>query len=85
MEKIAVLLIPVLLGFFLLKLLMKPLQLGLKLALHSAAGVTCLTLLNGLSPLFGISIPINAVTTLVATLAGLPGITLLAAMELLPI
>ena len=83
MEKIAALAVPLLLGWFLLRLLLKPLGWGLRLALHSTAGIACLTAFNLLSPVWGIPIPVNPVTTLVAAAMGLPGITLLAALELL--
>lgn len=83
MEKIAVLVVPVLLSWFLLRLLLKPISWGLRLALHSAAGLSCLTAFNMLSSFAGILIPVNAVTTLVAAFLGLPGITLLAALEML--
>lgn len=82
MEKYSFLIVTALLGVLLLRLL-KPLRWGLKLLLHSGAGLACLTLLNSASTLSGITIPVNAVTALTAGTLGIPGIGLLALLELI--
>lgn len=84
MEKIAVFLIPLLLGVILFRILLAPIRLVVKLALHAAAGLLSLILLNFLAPLSGILIPVNAVTVLVSGIFGLPGTALLILLELIP-
>ena len=83
MENFAVLLIPVLLAFFLIRMLLMPLALVFKLALHSGCGFLCLWLLNAISLFTHIAFPINGVTVLVAGFLGVPGIALLALLEML--
>ncbi len=83
MEEIAVLLIPATLALLLLRLLFLPMKLIYKLALHALCGLACLWLLNAVAPITGIAIPINAVTTLVSGVLGLPGITGLALLEMM--
>ena len=82
MENFAVLLIPVLLAFFLIRMLLMPLALVFKLALHSGCGFLCLWLLNSISGFTGVALPINAVTALIAGFLGIPGIGLIALLEL---
>ena len=65
-------------GFLLLKLLLKPLRWGLRLALNSGAGLLSLTLLNTVPAL---AVPVNAVTVLTAGTLGLPGLGLLVLLE----
>ena len=84
MEKIAVFLIPLLLGVILLRILLAPIRFVVKLALHAAAGLLSLILLNFLAPLSGVLIPVNAVTVLVSGIFGLPGTALLILLELIP-
>ncbi len=84
MEKIAVFLIPLLLGVILFRILLAPIRLVVKLALHAAAGLLSLILLNFLAPLSGVLIPVNAVTVLVSGIFGLPGTALLILLELIP-
>jgi inhibitor of the pro-sigma K processing machinery len=83
MEKFVTLLIPVLTALLFLRLMVLPLRLTAKLLLHSAAGLTCLALLNLVSGITGILFPINAVTILAAGFLGVPGIGLLAMLEVL--
>ena len=78
MEKIVTLMIPVLLALGLLRLVLAPVKLGIKLVVHSGCGFLCLWLLNSVSAFTGIAFPINAVTVLIAGFLGLPGIGLLA-------
>ena len=84
MEKIAVFLIPLLLGVILFRILLAPIRLVVRLALHAAAGLLSLILLNFLAPLSGVLIPVNAVTVLVSGIFGLPGTALLLLLELIP-
>ena len=84
MENILALLIPALLAVLLIRLLVLPMKLAAKLLLHSAAGLLCLGLLNSVSGFTGIFFPINAVTVLIAGFLGLPGITLMTLLEVLP-
>lgn len=83
MEKLAALLIPVILGLVLLRLLALPVKLLVKLALHAAFGFGCLWLLNTLTPFTGVVLPINAVTVLTAGVLGLPGIGILVLLTFL--
>jgi len=78
MEKFVTLLIPGLLAVNLIRLLLMPMKLLFKLAIHSGCGFFCLWLLNIVAPFTGILFPINAVTVLIAGILGLPGIALLA-------
>ena len=83
MEELIPLLIPVLLGIGLLRLLLKPIRLIFKLALYCAGGFACLWLLNTVSGFTGIYLPINAVTVLIAGFLGIPGIGLIAWLEVI--
>lgn len=78
MEKFVTLLIPALLAIVLIRLLILPIRLVLKIALHSACGFLCLWLLNTAAGFTGIFFPINAVTVLTAGFLGLPGIGIMA-------
>ena len=82
MEKFVVLLIPVLLAFFLIRILLLPMKLLVKLLLHSGCGFLCLWLLNTVSGFTGVYLPINAVTVLIAGFLGIPGIGLIALLEI---
>ena len=84
MERIAVFLIPVLLGVILFRVLIAPIRLGVKLGLHAAAGLLSLLVINFLAPFSGVLIPVNAVTVLVSGIFGLPGTALLILLELVP-
>lgn len=83
MEKYAVLIVLAVLGFALIKLLLKPIQWGVKLLFHTSTGIAGLLIVNSLSMLSGISIPVNAVTVLTAGSLGIPGIAALTALELI--
>ena len=84
MERIAVFLIPVLLGVILFRVLIAPIRLAVKLALHAAAGLLSLLVINFLAPFSGVLIPVNAVTVLVSGIFSLPGTALLILLELVP-
>jgi inhibitor of the pro-sigma K processing machinery len=83
MENIITFAIPILLMVLLLKILFTPMKWALKLALHAAAGFVCLWLLNSVSGFTGLELPINAVTTLISGIFGVPGIALIALLEIL--
>lgn len=82
MEKFVTVMIPVLLAVLLIRMLLLPIRLGLKLLIHSGCGFLCLWLLNSVSGFTGIYLPINAVTALTAGILGIPGIGLIALLEL---
>ena len=83
MENFAALLIPALLAVVLVRLLMIPMKWGLRLALHAGSGFVCLWMLNTASGFTGVLIPINAVTVLAAGFLGIPGMGLLALLEVM--
>ena len=82
MENFAVLMIPILLSLLLIRLLLLPVKILIKLLFHSGCGFLCLWLLNTVSGFTGVSLPVNAVTVLIAGFLGLPGVTLVALLEL---
>ena len=83
METFVTLLIPAVLAIVLIRLLLMPLKLGFKIAIHCACGFVCLWLLNSVSGFTGIFFPINAVSVLVSGVLGLPGIAILAVLAVL--
>lgn len=83
MEKIVTMLIPVLLAVILIRLLILPMKLIFKLAIHGLCGFLCLWLLNLAAGFTGIFFPINAVTVLTAGILGLPGIGVMALLAVL--
>ncbi len=82
METILSIAIPVILGILLLKLLTLPMKWAMKLALHALGGFVCLWLLNCVSGITGLVLPINAVTVLISGICGIPGIILIAVLSL---
>lgn len=82
MENFVTLLIPALLAVFLIRMLLAPIKLILKLGAHSVCGFLCLWLLNTVSGFTGIFLPVNAITVAVAGFLGLPGIALIAILEM---
>ena len=82
MENFVTLLIPVLLAVFLVRMLLLPMKLVCKLGIHSVCGFLCLWLLNTVSGFTGIYLPVNAVTVAIAGFLGLPGIALIALLEM---
>ena len=83
MEEIIALIIPALLAVFLVRMLLLPMKLIFRVAIHSGCGFLCLWLLNTVSGFTGIAFPINAATVLIAGTLGLPGIGLLALLGVL--
>ena len=84
METLIPLLIPALLAVMLIRSLLLPVKWILRLALHSGCGFLCLWILNTAAPITGIAFPMNAVSVLTAGTLGLPGIGLLAVLEMIP-
>ncbi len=83
MEEFVALAIPALLAVFLIRILLLPMKLVFRVAIHSCCGFLCLWLLNTVSGFTGIAFPINAATVLIAGTLGLPGIGLLTVLEIL--
>ena len=83
MESIVTLLIIFALSMALIRLLALPLRLFAKLLIHSGCGFLCLWLLNMVSALTGVYLPVNAATVLIAGFLGLPGIGVIALLEIL--
>ena len=81
MEKITVFVILTAVGALLLRLLVLPVRLLGKVAVHSLCGLVCLTLLNSVSAYTGVYLPINAVTVILSGTLGLPGIAVIALLE----
>ena len=85
MENIVTLLIPALLGVLLLRMVLLPMKFLYKLGIHALCGFLCLWLLNAISDFTGIAFPMNAVTVLIAGFLGVPGIGLMALLEIMPL
>ena len=83
MEKIVTLIIPALLAVVLVRTMLLPMKLAVKVGIHSACGFVCLWLLNLTAPFTGIVLPVNAVTILTAGFLGLPGIGLMAILAVI--
>lgn len=83
MENFAALVIPVLLIGLFVRMIALPLRCSLKILLNSLCGFLCLWLLNLISGFTGLRFPINTVTVAVAGFLGLPGIGVLALVQLL--
>jgi len=82
MEDFFAILIPLFLTALLLRFLSLPIRWGWKIVLNSAAGFACLWLLNSVSGFTGLYFPINWITALIAGFLGLPGIGVLALVQL---
>lgn len=83
MENLITFAIPIVLGVLLLKLLLTPMKWVMKLGIHALGGLICLWLLNGVSGFTGLVLPVNAVTVLLSGTLGIPGIALVALLEVL--
>ena len=81
MENFAAIFIAAVLILGLLRLIVLPLRLGVKILLNSACGFLCLFLLNSVAGFTGIYFPINYVTVAMAGFLGLPGIGVMALMQ----
>ena len=83
MESLLTLMIPALLGILTIRLLAVPMGWLMKTAVHGLSGLICLLILNTVSGLTGVFFPINAITVSIAGFLGIPGIAILALLELL--
>ena len=83
MENIIALIVPVIIGFLVLKFVVKQVGCLWKMLVNSASGFICLWLLNLLSGLTGIVFEINLITCLLVGFLGIPGIILLVIGQLL--
>ena len=83
MEKFVTLLIPALVALVLVRLLLMRVKLVFNIGLHSGCGFLSVWLLNSVAAFTGAYFPINAVTVLVAGFLGLPGIGVMALLEVL--
>ncbi len=66
----------------LIRLIFVPIKLVWKLAINGLCGLVCLWLVNLASGITGLVIPINAVTAIVTGTLGLPGLIILAVVQL---
>ena len=82
MENFAALILPILMLFMLLRIIALPIRWFWKLSINSACGFLCLWLLNSVATFTHVYFPINAVTVVVAGFLGLPGIGVLALVQL---
>lgn len=83
MENVAALLIPALMGVLTVRALLRPVGLVCKTVICAGSGFLCLWLLNTVSGYTGLALPVNAVTVALAGVLGVPGIGLIALLELL--
>ena len=83
MENFVTLLIPILMAIPLLRLIWLPLGVLAKCVIHGLSGFACLWLLNSISAFTGILFPINAATILAAGFLGVPGIGIMAVLEMM--
>ena len=81
MEFLSSFLMPALLALPVMKLLAFPVRLGWKLLVHGGCGLVCLWLLNLVSGITGVLLPVNGITVLIAGFGGLPGMVFLALLE----
>ena len=66
----------------LVRLVVAPVRLAWKLLVNGLVGLACLWLVNLAAGVTGLYIPINPVTALVAGMLGLPGIGILAVVQI---
>ena len=75
--------IPAILAASVIRLLFLPVKFIWKLLVNSLCGFACLCLLNTTAEITGLYLPINAVTVLVTGFFGLPGVGIIAVLEML--
>lgn len=83
MENIVSIVVPVLLLLVLIRIIAMPIRLLFKIGINSLCGLLCLWLLNWIAGFTGIWFPINLITVAVAGFLGLPGIALLALVQVI--
>ena len=77
------LMVPAILAASLLRLLFLPVKFIWKLLVNSLCGFACLGVLNTAAGITGLYLPINAVTVLTAGFLGLPGVGVIALLEMM--
>lgn len=82
MENLISVAIPVLLAILAVRLLFAPMKWFFKLAVNALGGFASLWLINAAAGFTGLIIPINTVTVMISGVLGVPGIALLALLEL---
>ena len=82
MEKMILLCIAGVVLAVLFRLMLQPLRLAWKLLLGGICGLLSLWLLGLTAGLTGLSIPINPITVLISGTLGIPGLVLLALLQL---
>ena len=82
MERLMTIFLIAILAVIGIRLLLIPMKLARKLLIHTACGLVCLWLLNLCAGITGLAIPINAITAFIAGVLGVPGILLLALIQL---
>ena len=83
MDRFAALIIPVLTGIVMIRMLVLPMRICGRLVLHGGCGFLCLWLLNSVAAFTGVYIPVNLVTVLAAGFLGVPGIGVMALLEMM--
>ena len=82
MENFTTILFPALMLCALLRIMALPIRFIWKLFVNSACGFCCLWLLNSMAVYTNLYFPVNLVTVVIAGFLGLPGIALLALVQL---
>lgn len=82
MERFAALAVPVIMLCLVVRVIMLPIEWFWKLGLNTGCGFVCLWLMNSIAGFTGIYFPINAITALIAGFLGVPGMILLALIQL---
>ena len=83
MENIVTLALPALMALLLVRAMLVPARFLYRLGVHGLGGFACLWLLNTASGFTGLSLPMNALTVLIAGFGGIPGIGLIALLQML--
>ena len=83
MENMLSLALAALVALILIKLLLKPMKWIFRAAIHGLSGVTCLWLVNSAAVFTGFAMPVNGVTVLLAGTLGIPGLAVVALLEML--
>ena len=81
MEHVLVLIILTLTGLMALRLVLIPVRLLWRMAMHAASGFLCLWILNSVSGFTGLLFPLNAATVAAAGFLGVPGMALMALLQ----
>lgn len=83
MENLIALLIPAVLAVIVLKALLTPMKWAFRAGIHAVSGFLCLWLMNIASAFTGLALPVNALTVLLSGTLGIPGMALIALLELM--